>query len=182
MNPIIRTASSKTKKAVRMCLEKVYGSISAFQICLWILCGVLIGCKEEVVPRKLSFIPNNKNGMVRFQSVEHGQWNGNSKEYYFILKQSENVQGVFQIDSTDSNLKIRLTKKNFLITSTMECISSVSGNTASCRLEIPSLEKGKYVLSVFTEIPLRESESSPRASDYNLFSGIYGKGYADLEL
>lgn len=120
--------------------------------------------------------------MVRFQSVEHGQWNGKSKEYYFILKQSENVQGVFQIDSTDSNLKILLTKKNFLIHSTTECISSVSENTVSCRLEIPSLEKGKYVLSVFTQNSPRESESSPHASDYNLFSGIYGKGYADLEL
>ncbi|EMJ93228.1 LIC_10463 family lipoprotein [Leptospira alstonii] len=165
----------ESKRSARFFVPRAELGIRAVGIVLWIFCGVLAGCKEEE-QEKLSFIRNDRNGMIRLQSVKHGQLNGGLKEYSFILKQAENVQGVFQIDSVGSNVRIRLTKKNFRIRSTTDCIPSVSENLRSCRLEIPSLEKGKYILSVFEEGP------TSWGSDFNLFSGIYGKGYADFEL
>ncbi|WP_232380774.1 LIC_10463 family lipoprotein [Leptospira ainlahdjerensis] len=132
-------------------------------------------CKTED-SEKLSFLKNNLNGMIRFQAFVHGKIgiDRNEKNYGFILKQAENVQGVFQIDSTDSELRIRLVQTVFPFDTETECTNTNSGNTYSCKIEVKSLKKAGYQLRIF-------GDSNSIESDFNLFAGIFGKGYVQIE-
>ncbi|WP_394854579.1 LIC_10463 family lipoprotein [Leptospira ellisii] len=136
----------------------------------------LIGCETEQIGERIPFVKNDRNGMIRSQSFLHGRMETGKdrKTYSFFLKQAENVQGIFQIDSIDPELRIRLIKTGYPLGSKTDCTNTNSGNTYSCRIEIPALEKGKYKLSVFRGLADRES-------DFNLFAGIFGKGYVDIE-
>ncbi|WP_245667167.1 LIC_10463 family lipoprotein [Leptospira tipperaryensis] len=114
--------------------------------------------------------------MVRFQAFTHGkiETKENEKYYDFILKQTENIQGVFQIDSTNSELRIRLIRVNFPFDTETDCTNTNSGNTYSCKIEIKSLEKASYRLTVFRN-------SKTEESSFNLFAGIFGNGYVHIE-
>lgn len=133
-------------------------------------------CQGSGKTEKLTFINNEQNGMFRLQSFVHGRMEpaNNIQNYEFIIIQSENARGVFQIDSTNPDLKVRLIKKEFPLDTKTECANTNSGNTYSCKIEIESLEKGRYHLSVY-----RKNEGNE--SNFNLFAGIFGKGYIDVE-
>lgn len=135
-----------------------------------------VGCDTDPIEERIPFIKNDQNGMIRSQSFLHGRMEAGTdrRTYSFFLKQAENIQGVFQVDSVDPELKIRLIRTGYPLGSKTDCINMNSGNTYSCRIEIPSLERGKYKLSVFRDLAEREG-------DFNLFAGIFGKGYVDIE-
>ncbi|EMY79444.1 hypothetical protein LEP1GSC060_2439 [Leptospira weilii serovar Ranarum str. ICFT] len=135
-----------------------------------------VSCRENGNSEKLVFIQNEQNGIVRFQSVVYGRIDPqkNIQNYEFSLKQSENVLGVVQVDSTDPDLRVRLIKKGFLFDSKRGCTNTNLGNTYSCKIEIQLLEKGRYQLVVYKNTNTNES-------DFNLFVGIFGKGYVNVE-
>ncbi|WP_210413253.1 LIC_10463 family lipoprotein [Leptospira barantonii] len=143
---------------------------------VWIVFAGLLFCHGSDKPEKLTFINNEQNGMFRLQSFVHGRMEigSNIHNYEFTIKQSENVRGVFQIDSTNPDLKVRLTKKEFPLDTKTECTNTNSGNTYSCKIEINSLEKGRYLLSVYRK-------NYENESNFNLFAGIFGMGYIDVE-
>ncbi|WP_244247636.1 LIC_10463 family lipoprotein [Leptospira yasudae] len=149
-------------------------TLSLIATVLILICFVL--CGEEGNSERLSFTANEQNEMIRLQSFVHGRMEPgrNIQTYEFILKQSENMRGVFQIDSVSSDLKLELIKKEFPFDSKTSCANANSGNTFSCKIEIQSLEKGTYRLTVFRATNKKES-------DFNLFAGIFGKGYIDVD-
>ncbi|WP_243394852.1 LIC_10463 family lipoprotein [Leptospira adleri] len=114
--------------------------------------------------------------MIRFQAFIHGkiETNETEKYYNFVLKQAENLQGVFQIDSTNSELRIRLIQVDFPFNTETDCTNTNSGNTYSCKIEIKPLEKASYRLRVFRN-------SKTEESSFNLFAGIFGNGYVHIE-
>ncbi len=124
----------------------------------------------------LSFFKNEQNGMIRFQAFVHGRIepDQNDKNYDFVLKQAENVQGIFQIDSTNPKLRIRFIKTNFLFGTETDCTNTNLGSTYSCKIEVKDLEKARYRLRIF-------SESRTNDSNFNLFAGIFGNGYVQIE-
>ncbi|PJZ51426.1 hypothetical protein CH380_20280 [Leptospira adleri] len=132
-------------------------------------------CKRDN-SEKLSFLKNEQNGMIRFQAFIHGkiETNETEKYYNFVLKQAENLQGVFQIDSTNSELRIRLIQVDFPFNTETDCTNTNSGNTYSCKIEIKPLEKASYRLRVFRN-------SKTEESSFNLFAGIFGNGYVHIE-
>ncbi|MGJ4752536.1 LIC_10463 family lipoprotein [Leptospira kmetyi] len=143
---------------------------------VWIVFAGLLFCQGSDRPEKLTFLNNEQNGMFRLQSFVHGRMEAaiRIRDYEFTIKQAEDVRGVFQIDSTNPDLRVRLVKKEFPWDTKTECANTNSGNTYSCKIEIGSLEKGRYLLSVYRNHG--ESESN-----FNLFAGIFGKGYIDVE-
>ncbi|URD70491.1 LIC_10463 family lipoprotein [Leptospira borgpetersenii] len=137
---------------------------------------MLIYCQVNGGSERLVFIQNEQDGIVRLQSFVHGKIypEKNIQNYEFTLNQSENVQGIFQVDSTDPDLRVRFLKRGFLFDSKRECADTNLGSTYSCKIEIPLLEKGRYYLTVYGKTNMNET-------DFNLFVGIFGKGYVDVE-
>ncbi|TGM53707.1 hypothetical protein EHQ97_14860 [Leptospira adleri] len=125
---------------------------------------------------KLSFSNNEQNGMVRFQAFLHGNLEPDRREknYNFTVKQAENIRGIFQIDSTNPDLRIRLIQKSFPFDTGTDCTNTNSGNTYSCKIEINHLGKADYRLRVFGDFKTNRSS-------FNLFAGIFGNGYVHIE-
>ncbi|EMJ94647.1 LIC_10463 family lipoprotein [Leptospira alstonii] len=138
--------------------------------------AVFVSCRKNGNSERLVFIQNEKNGRVRLQSVVYGRIDPQKsiQNYEFTLKQSENVLGIVQVDSTDPDLRVRLIKKGILFDSKRECTNTRLGNTYSCKIEIQSLEKGRYQ-------PVVYKNTNTNESNFNLFVGIFGKGYVNVE-
>lgn len=125
---------------------------------------------------KLSFANNEQNGMLRFQAFLHGNMDPNRREknYDFTIKQAENIRGIFQVDSTNPELRIRLIAKSFPFDSETDCTNTNLGNTYSCKIEINHLGKADYRLRVFGDLKTNQTS-------FNLFAGIFGNGYVHIE-
>ncbi|EMF83376.1 hypothetical protein LEP1GSC188_1989 [Leptospira weilii serovar Topaz str. LT2116] len=149
---------------------------NSLRIILAMTACMLIYCQVNGGSERLVFIQNEQNGAVRLQSFVHGKIypEKNIQNYEFTLNQSENVLGIFQVDSTDPDLRVRLLKRGFLFDSKRECTNTNLGNTYSCKIEIPLLEKGRYRLAVYRNTDANET-------DFNLFVGIFGKGYVNIK-
>ncbi|EKO53871.1 hypothetical protein LEP1GSC127_4223 [Leptospira kirschneri str. 200801925] len=136
----------------------------------------LISCKINENSERLIFDQSEQNGTVRLQSFVQGTLTPekNIQNYEFTINQSENVLGNVQVDSTDPDLKVELIKKGFLFDSKKECTNTNLGNTYSCKIENQSLEKGRYTTAVY-------KNTNTKKSDFNLFIGIFGKGYINVK-
>ncbi len=136
----------------------------------------LISCKINENSERLIFDQSEQNGTVRLQSFVQGTLTPekNIQNYEFTINQSENIRGNVQVDSTDPDLKVELIKKGFLFDSKKECTNTNLGNTYSCKIENQSLEKGRYTAAVY-------KNTNTKKSDFNLFIGIFGKGYINVK-
>lgn len=136
----------------------------------------LISCKINENSERLIFDQSEQNGTVRLQSFVQGTLTPekNIQNYEFTINQSENIRGNVQVDSTDPDLKVELIKKGFLFDSKKECTNTNLGNTYSCKIENQSLEKGRYTVAVY-------KNTNTKKSDFNLFIGIFGKGYINVK-
>lgn len=136
----------------------------------------LISCKINENSERLIFDQSEQNGTVRLQTFVHGKISPekNIQNYEFTINQSENVRGNIQVDSTDPDLKVELIKKGFLFDSKKECTNTNLGNTYSCKIENQLLEKGRYTAAVY-------KNTNTKKSDFNLFIGIFGKGYINVK-
>ncbi|WP_032927261.1 LIC_10463 family lipoprotein [Leptospira santarosai] len=137
---------------------------------------MIIYCQVNGGSERLVFTQNESDGIVRLQTFVRGKIypEKNIQNYEFTIDQSENVSGIVQIDSADPDLRVRLLKKGFLLDSERECTNANLGNTYSCKIEIPLLEKGRYRLAVYGHTKANEI-------DFNLFVGIFGKGYVNVK-
>ncbi len=87
---------------------------------------MIIYCQVNGGSERLVFTQNESDGIVRLQTFVRGKIypENNIQNYEFTIDQSENVSGIVQIDSTESDLRVRLLKKGFLLDSERECTNA----------------------------------------------------------
>lgn len=170
------SAQDKVINPLKFTDSRIYNMQNLLRILVVILFTWFIYCKVNENSERLVFNQNEQNGIVRLQSFVYGTLTAekNIQNYEFTINQSENVLGIVQVDSTNPDLKVQLIKKGVLFDSKKECINTNLGNTYSCKIENQLLEKGRYTAVVYKNTNMKKL-------DFNLFVGIFGKGYINVE-